>query len=149
MTGTGCKLSLLAFGRTVAVAGALAAQLLAAPPAEAAGCDGMAGQEQMRIELLFGRSLPGDGRISSAAWREFLAQSVTPAFPDGLTVLDGHGQWRNAAGVIGHEPSTVVLIIAPRADDLLARLEAIRTAYKTKFHQESVGLVMAPVCASF
>ncbi len=123
--------------------------LLLANPARAAGCEGLTGTEQMRIELLFGRSLPGDGRISNASWQDFLATTVTPAFPDGLTVLSGNGQWRNAKGTIGREPSTVVMIIAPKADDLLTRLEAIRTAYKQKFHQESVGLVMQQVCASF
>ncbi len=123
--------------------------LLLAHPAWAGGCEGLTGTEQMRIELLFGRSLPGDGRISNASWQEFLATTVTPAFPDGLTVLNGNGQWRNAKGVVGREPSTVVLIIAPKADDLVQRLDAIRNAYKQKFLQESVGLVMATVCASF
>ena len=116
--------------------------LLFAHPAVAAGCDGLAGTEQMRIELLF-------GRVAPAAWQAFLASDVTPAFPDGLTVLNGNGQWRNGRGVITREASTVVLIIAPRAEDLVTRLNAIRDSYKKRFHQESVGLVMAPVCASF
>ncbi len=123
--------------------------LLLAHPAWAAGCEGLTGTEQMRIELLFGRSLPGDGRISIASWQEFLSETVTPAFPEGLTVLNGNGQWRNSKGTITREPSTVVMIIAPKSDDLLPRLEAIRTAYKKKFHQESVGLVITPTCASF
>jgi hypothetical protein len=123
--------------------------LLAAGPAAAGTCDRMGGSEQLNIQLLFGRSMPGGTPVTDAAWQDFLASSVTPRFPDGLTVLDGYGQWRNAAGSITHEPSTVVLIIAPAADDLQTRLDAIRTEYRRRFQQDSVGLIVAPACASF
>jgi hypothetical protein len=129
------------------VMAALLALVLASHPA-AASCEGTGGTEQVSIELLFGRATPG-GPIAEPEWQDFLAATVTPRFPDGLTVLDGYGQWRNAAGRITHEPSTVVWIIAPKADDLLARIEAIRGAYRTRFQQESVGLVVASVCAAF
>ena len=38
-----------------------------------------------------------------AAWDAFLADTVTPRFPDGLTVLDARGQWRDSEGLIGKE----------------------------------------------
>lgn len=128
---------------------ALLALALTVRPASATGCEGMAGSEQMRIELLFGRTMSGGAVVTNQVWQAFLAEIVTPRFPDGLTVLNGTGQWRNPAGRITHEPSTVVLIIAAKADNLLPRLDVIRAAYRQRFHQESVGLVMAPVCAVF
>ena len=88
--------------------------------------------------------------ISDAAWAEFLATIVTPRFPDGLTVLDGYGQWRNpSTGEIGHEASTLVEIVTSDTTETAARLEQIRDAYKTRFGQQSVGLVTTASCAAF
>jgi hypothetical protein len=100
-------------------------------------------------QLLFGRSTKS-GPISDAAWAEFLATIVTPRFPDGLTVLDGYGQWRNpSTGEIGHEASTLVEIVTSDTTETAARLEQIRDAYKTRFGQQSVGLVTTASCAAF
>lgn len=114
------------------------------PPACAAG------SPMVLAQLFFGRSLPGGGAIDDAAWRDFLAVEITPRFPDGLTVLDGQGQWRApGAARIGHEASSVVSIAAGDSADTRARLDAIRAAYRARFHQQSVGLITSPVCASF
>jgi hypothetical protein len=65
-------------------------------------------------------------------------------------VLDGYGQWRQrATGRILSEPSTVVVIVAERSTATNAALEAIRTAYRQSFAQESVGLTLTNSCASF
>jgi len=123
--------------------------LLWSSPASSAVCDAYGGDEMVRAELLFGRSQPG-GLISAADWANFLAKSVTPRFPDGLTALEGQGQWLDGkTGVITHEPSTVLLILAPVAPDLKARLDAVREDYKSRFHQQSVGLVTSTACADF
>ncbi len=85
-----------------------------------------------------------------AAWRDFLASTVTPRFPSGFTVLDGYGQWRQrATGHIVSEPSTVVVIVAERGTATFAALEAIRTEYRQHFAQDSVGLTLTESCASF
>jgi hypothetical protein len=100
-------------------------------------------------ELLFGRKARGR-IISEAEWRQFLTREVTPRFPDGLTVLDGTGQWRDRERrTITREPSKVVMIAF--RDDHAARekIEAIVTAYKQQFAQQSVGVLTRPVCASF
>ena len=116
--------------------------LLLSGPAFA--CD-LGGIEMVRAELLFGR-----GSVSAQDWADFLARSVTPRFPDGLTALDGHGQWRDPkTQAIAAEPSTVLLILAPMEPDLRARLDSVRTDYKTRFHQQSVGLVTTTACAEF
>ncbi|MYB35434.1 MAG: DUF3574 domain-containing protein [Gammaproteobacteria bacterium] len=41
--------------------------------------------------LFFGRSRQGVEVVSDAAWGTFLAEEITPRFPDGLTVLDAMG----------------------------------------------------------
>jgi hypothetical protein len=96
-------------------------------------------------ELLFGRT-----RVSDARWARFLASEVTPRFPDGLTVLDATGQWRPpGGGKITRERSKVVMIAMPPSPENDGRLEQIIKAYKTRFKQQSVGLIVRPACVSF
>jgi hypothetical protein len=96
-------------------------------------------------ELLFGRSRTGD-----KAWARFLAREITPRFPDGLTVLDAKGQWRAPGSArIARERSTVVVIAMPPTADNDGRLQEIIEAYKARFRQRSVGLIVRPACVSF
>src|SRR5260370_33312017 len=77
------------------------------------------------IELLLGR-----GKASEARWRDFLAREVTPRFPDGLTVYETTGQWRDPArDVIVRERSRVLRMIVP-ADAPRDRIEAVAMSYK-------------------
>jgi hypothetical protein len=110
-------------------------------------------------ELFFGRDKDGRRNVSDAEWSDFLASVVTSSFPDGLTVFDGYGQWRNPAraggggcprGQIGRSPRVkIVLIAVKRAPDLAPRLSAVIDAYKTRFHQQSVGVITRDSCAAF
>ena len=124
-----------------------------APPAAAAPYTCLLpGEQRMLIaELFFGRDRGGRRAVSDAEWSDFLASVVTPRFPDGLTVFDGYGQWRNpASGLIGRSPDVkIVLIAAPRSPDLAARLAALIDAYKIRFHQQSVGIITRDSCAAF
>jgi hypothetical protein len=113
-------------------------------------CAAWGADPAVTVQLLFGRSFKGGGEVDSAAWRDFLATSVTPRFPDGLTVLEGSGQWRErATGRIGAEPSTIIEIVTDDTPATVAKLSAIRQKYKVRFHQESVGLVENRACAAF
>src|ERR1700752_737176 len=61
------------------------------------------------IELMLGR-----GSANAARWAQFLAREVTPRFPDGLTVYETSGQWRDpATKAIARERSRVLRIIVP------------------------------------
>ncbi len=107
------------------------------------------GQEHLRTaQLFFGRNVGAAPAVSEADFRKFMDEEVTPRFPDGLTVMDGGGQWRGAENQLIREASKVVLIVLPRrgAGD---RIEAVRTAYKTRFKQDSVLLVTQAACVSF
>ena len=99
----------------------------------------------LEIELLLGR-----GGASDARWRAFLAREVTPRFPDGLTVYDTTGQWRDPArNTIVRERSRVLRIIIPDDAPVQDKIEAIAAAYRQQFSQKSVGIVMRPACVSF
>ena len=96
-------------------------------------------------DLLFGRT-----HVSEAAWARFVAAEVTPRFPSGFTVLDGRGQWQApGSSHISHERSKVLMIAMPPGADNETRLQAIIEAYKTRFKQRSVGLIVRPACVSF
>jgi len=109
--------------------------------AHAQSCSGNA-QAMARTELLFGA-----GNVSATQWRDFLAKEVTPRFPYGLTVLDGTGQWKAPDGHIAKEKSHVLLVW--HGFDQGAKIEAIRDAYKRRFHQQSVMRVDGTDCVSF
>jgi hypothetical protein len=101
--------------------------------------------EMVQAQLLFGRSVAPE-----PAWADFLATSVTPRFPDGLTALDGRGQWLSPrTGRISHEESSVLILLVAPAADLRARLDAVREEYKARFQQQSVGLVTSVACVGF
>jgi hypothetical protein len=111
------------------------------------GCS--AGQEKLRTaQLFFGRNVGAKPTVSEADFRAFLDQEVTPRFPDGLTVMDGGGQWRGAENQLIREAAKVVLIVLPRTG-ASAKLDAVRAAYKTRFGQDSVLLITQASCVSF
>lgn len=93
-----------------------------------------------RTELYCGRSKPNGSLVSEEDWTSFLAETVTPRFPDGFTVLKGMGQYREKSGKIISEPSEVLIFLYPgRAKkESRAKIEEIRTAYIRRFEQESV-----------
>ena len=101
-------------------------------------------------ELFFGRNIKGRGPLTDAEWNEFAAHTITPNFPDGFTVFDGEGQWRNPrTGHIARDPTKILLVAAERQPDLAQRLAAVIDVYKTRYHQQSVGLITRDSCAAF
>jgi Protein of unknown function (DUF3574) len=101
-------------------------------------------------ELFFGRDITGRAPLSEAEWRGFAAEIVTPNFPEGFTAFDAEGQWRNpATGTIARAPTKVLLVAAPRTPDLAPRLSAVIEAYKSRFSQQSIGIITRDSCAAF
>jgi hypothetical protein len=122
---------------------------LPVPVSAQPACEGEA-FPMARLELYFGTQKPGGAPVTDAEWGAFLNEEVTPRFPDGLTVLTGNGQWRNAAGVITKETSAVLVILYEPSAEKEAAIEDIRAAYKDRFEQESVMRVDGPTqCVSF
>ena len=102
------------------------------------------------VDLLFGRNVGGRLGVTESRWTQFLAEEVTPRFPDGLTVLDGAGQWRDEKRkLITRERSKVVMIAVAEHAALQEKIDAIVAAYKQRFRQQSVGVVIRPACVSF
>jgi hypothetical protein len=110
------------------------------------------GTEQATVaEAYFGQSRRDAPAITEGEWRDFLAATVTPAFPDGLTVLDGRGQWRLADGTTLSEASKVLVVVLPGADAAAARarLRPVEDSWKARFRHQSVLTVYRSACVGF
>ena len=107
------------------------------------------GERRSLANLYFGLSIKGAPDLSDEQFSDFLDKEVSTRFPDGLTVLAAQGRWRSDIGQMVREPSKVVQIIMSGKPDDLAKLDAVRDAYKREFHQESVLEVVAKTCAAF
>jgi hypothetical protein len=99
--------------------------------------------------LYFGRSMPEGGEVTEAAWDAFLAEIVTPQFPDGLTVWQAEGQWQEEAGQVIREGTFILEIVHPRGKAADDKLAALIEVYKARFRQESVLRVTHPVAVQF
>jgi hypothetical protein len=122
----------------------------AAPDERAHRCAGLAEADAfLRTELFFGLSRPG-GVVSEAEFKAFVDAKVTPRFPDGLTLLTGAGQFRDASGTIVVEGSKLLILLVPLRDAQAdAKIEAIRSDYKVAFEQQSVLRADDVSCVSF
>lgn len=128
---------------------ALLAWSLASPPrVEASSCsEGF--EKFIEHRLFFGRNSGNVEVVSDEAWDAFLATEITSRFPDGLTVLDAAGQWREDSGNIIRERTKLVIVLAPPQDGAGLRTREIAESYKRSFNQQSVLRVSSEVCATF
>ncbi len=103
----------------------------------------------VQYELFMGRSDHSGEVVDDDAWDAFLRDTVTPRFPDGLTVLDALGQWRNSEGLVQKERSKLLIIIVSPHPDNSHSISEISEVYKRRFGQESVLQVVSNTCVSF
>jgi len=101
-------------------------------------------------ELFLGRNIGERLGVSDTAFRGFLDQEVTPRFPDGFSVVDAKGQYRDQEkSAITREPSKVLVIAIPDGAASDPRLAAIADAYKARFKQQSVLTTVRAACVGF
>ena len=127
---------------------AIATAACVEPEADDADCP-EGSESWVEYRVFMGRSAGGVEAVSDEAWAAFLADVVTPRFPDGLTVLDASGQWRNSDGAIERERSKVLLVMAPPEADSLRLINEISDEYKQRFNQEAVLQAVTDACVSF
>jgi len=106
----------------------------------------------VRTELYFGLG-PADrpsAGVSEPEWTEFLDKEVTPRFPAGLSVADVYGQWLDKGETTPSRlRSKVVILLYPGTEENLAKIEAVRAAWKAKTGDQSVLRVTQPADVSF
>ena len=107
---------------------------------EGAAAPSFVGELFVRTELYFGSLKPDQSHVTQAEFEGFLDEVITPRFPEGLTLLTGLGQFRNARGEIIEERARLLILLYPVEDrqGKSKKIETIRTRYKERFQQESV-----------
>lgn len=102
------------------------------------------GTPYIETRLLFGTERPDGGpAVTDEQFMTFVDREVTPGFPDGLTVREGRGQWRDATGTIEKERSYELILLYPVSSATASdrRIEEIRGDYRAEFAQEAVARV--------
>jgi len=133
----------------LALAGGLSACAATRDALSPSACE--IGAPSRTVQLFFGRSSASGIPVSDAAWQAFVDGVVTASFPEGFTVLDAQGQWRDpqTKNVI-HEKSKMIVAAVPAATvSIPVRVAPIIAAYKARFAQQSVGVVVTDACAAF
>ncbi len=102
-----------------------------------------------RTELLFGLSRSDGPDITEQEFKNFIDAKVTPRFPDGLTLLSGDGQFKDASGTIIEEGSKLLILLYPFSQQNSKLVEHIRDDYKELFQQQSVLRIDDLSCVSF
>jgi uncharacterized protein DUF3574 len=133
------------------VATALTLVLALAGGADAQLLDCLGGQRPSQVaELMFGRNIGSRLGVNEADWSRFVDREIVSRFPNGLTMFNAAGQWRDeATNKIVRERSKVVQIVLPGQVEDIARLNEIVAAYKRRFKQHSVVMIVRPACVSF
>lgn len=96
-----------------------------------------------RTELYFGRNIDDHKKVTNRDWQKFVEDSIAIHL-SGFTVIDGNGYWNNN-GKAESEKSKVLILIHVNSPEFDTKIERIREAYKTRFRQNSVLRVDAPV----
>lgn len=149
----------------LAVAGAAVAVLAVGAPAAQATLDddragrppatavaAARGEAYIETRLFFGTERPDGGPdVTDRQFMAFIDRHVTPGFPDGLTVQEGRGQWRDSNGVIERERSYELILLYPagEARERDGRIERIRDAYIEAYAQDSVARLDEPTLVDF
>ena len=103
------------------------------------------------LNVYFGQEKGDGGTVSEEEWQTFVADTVTPRFPDGLTVLDARGQWLDTDQGRLYRESTKVLNVLVPSDAVEAGVGAVREIsdiYKERFDQQAVFHTALPACAA-
>ncbi|AXK34789.1 DUF3574 domain-containing protein [Streptomyces armeniacus] len=115
-----------------------------APAADSGAGERAEGRPYRETRLLFGTVRPDGGPdVTEKEFHAFVTEEVTPLFPDGLTVQDGYGQYRDDHGTVERERSYELTLYYPvgQTDENDPKIERLREAYVERFDQESVARV--------
>ncbi|MFD7620849.1 DUF3574 domain-containing protein [Streptomyces sp. NPDC059802] len=150
LTATATALAVLTVGTPVAYA-TLGDE---APAASRPTASALASRGKAYIEtrLFFGTERPDGGPdVTDRQFLAFIDEEVTPRFPNGLTIQDGRGQWRDSNGVIERERSYELTLLYPVSEARVrdAQIERIRDAYEKAYAQDSVARLEERTTADF
>ncbi len=99
------------------------------------------------FRLFFGLSDSRGRTVSDEEWQRFVADTITPRFRAGLTVLEGRGQWLEPGGNLQREPVRVVMgAIAAGTGRGMEMVDDISASFQTRFGQDTVFRIWSRDC---
>ena len=107
------------------------------------------GEHWTEYRLFLGRSANGVEVVSDDEWVAFLADTVTPRFPAGLSVIDVAGQWQTDEGIVERERTKMLWVLAPPGTEALDLMNEVSSEYKRQFSQDAVLRVITQACVAF
>ncbi|MFF2326046.1 MULTISPECIES: DUF3574 domain-containing protein [unclassified Streptomyces] len=150
LTAAAAALAVLAVGTPVAYATLGDGASSASQSATSAGAT--RGKSYIETRLLFGTERPDGGpKVTDSQFLAFIDEEVTPRFPNGLTIQEGRGQWRDSRGVIERERSYELTLLYPASEARVrdVQIERIRNAYEKAYAQDSVARIEERANADF
>ncbi|MFB6503745.1 MULTISPECIES: DUF3574 domain-containing protein [unclassified Streptomyces] len=120
--------------------------------ARSAAAGATRGKDYIETRLFFGTERPDGGPdVTDGQFMAFIDEEVTPRFPNGLTIQDGRGQWRDSNGVIERERSYELTLLYPASEARVrdSQIERIRDAYEKAYAQDSVARLEERMTADF
>lgn len=103
----------------------------------------------MQDQLYFGSGRPHGPDVTPQEWDAFVREEIAPRFPQGFSVLEAQGQWRNADGSVAREHTHLLQLVHPRDEATAQAARDIAARYKARFDQEAVLQVGTPACMAF
>ncbi|TWG02409.1 uncharacterized protein DUF3574 [Streptomyces brevispora] len=149
LAAAGAGLAVLAVGAPVAYATLGAGS---SPQPGPATSTASRGEAYIESRLFFGTERPdGGANVTDRQFLAFVDKEVTPRFPNGLTIQDGRGQWRDSNGVIERERSYELTLLYPASEARVRdpQIERIRDAYEKAYAQDSVARLEERTTADF
>ncbi len=96
----------------VSLGGGALAQTTAETPPSGPDCALLSGSPMVEARLFFGRNIGDRLGVTDKAWARFVNTDIAPRFPDGLTIQDAAGHWRDSAtGRLVREPSKILTLL--------------------------------------
>jgi hypothetical protein len=133
--------------RSLVATAALLALAACTPPQAATSTCPAPLKRAVEVDLFFGGDA-GNGRaVSEAEWAAFMVEEVTPRFPNGLSVIDVAGQYREPSGRMVREKTKLIVVVIFDAPAHLSRVQAVIDAYNRRHSQNSVFRTEHAVCA--
>lgn len=101
----------------------------------------------VEYQLFFGQDDSEGNRVSGEDWDAFMADTVTPRFPGGMTIIDVHGQWQEPSGNIQREKTILVRgLIAEPGEEGLRLVNEISDEFVRRFDQDPVWRIVRDAC---
>lgn len=102
----------------------------------------------VEFQLFFGLHDSDNNRVSEEEWQAFLADTVTPRFPAGMTIIYVKGQWQEPGGNIQKEDTKLLMGLLDSADgEGLRLINEISDEFVRRFDQDPVFRIVNEICA--